>query len=233
MVTEVLKKILSEDLDYQKQPKVQGKNKDREGLIHDLIIKRKSDNTEVLNDLWILNEEFVHFDGCSELEIKQIKSSSGQKLLREISDEEIQKFGIKHNKRPDIFLFPEEGKCVLIELKEPLTDMSDHLQQLPKYCQLIANYSINPINQFYCYLVGEKINPLMDLNEYEENVTGDWVKSDIPIRSIDANRTKIATAQMEVIKLSSLHSRAHRRNQSFAEKLGLPELLNSENKKKK
>jgi len=224
MVASILKKILAKELEYQKQPTDKEKRKDKEGLIHDLILKRKSTDTSVLNDLWILNEEFLHFDGCSDLPLKQVKMSDGKNLLREISEEEIRNLGIKPEKRPDIFLFPNEGKCVLIEFKEPDKDLSDHLQQLPKYCMLIANYSLQKFNKFYCYLIGENINPLIDLNEYDETVTGDWVRHDIPIRSVET-RENLAVLQLEVIKLSSLYDRAHRRNKSFAEKLGLPTLL--------
>jgi hypothetical protein len=227
MVASVLKKILAKELEYQNQLTDKGKRKDKEGLIHDLILKRKSTDTSVLNDLWILNEEFLHFDGCSDLPLKQIKMLDGKNLLREITDEEIRDIGIKSGKRPDIFLFPDEGKCVLIEFKEPDEDLSDHLQQLPKYCMLIANYSLQKFDKFYCYLIGENINPRIDLNEYDETVTGDWVRSNIPIRSVKT-RESLAILQLEVIKLSSLYDRAHRRNKSFAEKLGLPTLLKAE-----
>jgi len=57
------------------------------------------------------------------------------------------------------------------------------------------------------------------------HINGDWVRPNISIVTMDANRNTIANAQIEVIRLSSIHNRAHRRNQSFAEKLGIPELL--------
>lgn len=60
MIVEMLKSIVNNNLEYQSKPKQKGKNKDPEGLIHDLIIKRKSKDTNSLNDLWILNEEFIH-----------------------------------------------------------------------------------------------------------------------------------------------------------------------------
>ncbi|PCI83828.1 MAG: hypothetical protein COB24_14985 [Hyphomicrobiales bacterium] len=225
MVAGVLKKILEEKLDYQTQPRPKGKNRDKEGLVHDLIFKRKSTDSSVLNDLWILNEEFLHFEGCSELEIRQIKDSSGKKLLENIPEGKIEELGLKTDRRPDIFLFAEEGKCVLVELKAPDVDLSDHLNQMTKYCNLIANYS-QKFDRFYCYLIGEKINPSVDLpGDYVETVNGDWLKSDLPIRSFDKNRDIIASSQIEVIQLSSIYSRAHRRNKSFADKLGLPDLL--------
>lgn len=229
MVADILKKILAEELDYQTRPKEQGQQKDKEGLVHDLIFKRKSSDTSVLNDLWILNEEFLHFDGCSELQLDQIKDGNGEKLLTNIPKDIINELDLKTKRRPDIFLFVEEGKCVLIELKAPDVDMSDHLNQMTKYCNLIANYSNRKFNRFYCYLIGEKINPRTDLpGDYEETVNGDWLKADLPIRSFDKNRDTIARSQIEVVLLSSLYTRAHRRNKSFADKLGLPDLLRSQ-----
>ena len=224
MVADILNKILSGELVYQKEP-VKG-SRDKEGLVHDLIFKRKSKNSSALNDLWILNEEFLHFDGCSELRLDQIQDHNGNKLLKSIPKETISNLGVKTDRRPDIFLFAEEGKCVLVELKAPDVDLTDHLNQMTKYCNLIANYSIQKFDRFYCYLIGEKINPSIDLpGDYEETVNGDWLKADLPIKSFDKNRDTIATSQIEVIQLSSIYSRAHRRNKSFADKLGLPDLL--------
>ncbi len=231
MVADVLKKILAEELDYQSQPRMKGQNKDKEGLVHDLILKRKSSDTSVLNDLWILDEEFLHFHGCSDLPLKQIQDSQGNNLLEDIPDEKIMELGLNIDRRPDIFLFVEEGKCVMVELKAPDVDLTDHLNQMTKYCNLIANYSNQKLDRFYCYLIGEKINAAIDLpGDYEETVSGDWLKANTPIKSFDKNRDTIATLQIEVVKLSSLQMRAHLRNQSFAEKLKLPDLLN-ENKK--
>jgi len=226
MVADALKKILAGELDYQTQPRIKGQNKDKEGLVHDLILKRKSSDTSVLNDLWILDEEFLHFHGCSDLPLKQIQDSQGNNLLKDISDEIILEFGLNLDRRPDIFLFAEEGKCVMVELKAPDVDLADHLNQMTKYCNLIANFSNKKLDRFYCYLIGEKINAVIDLpGDYEETVNGDWLRANTPIKSFDKNRDTIATLQIEVVKLSSLQMRAHRRNQSFAEKLKLPDLL--------
>lgn len=225
MVVEALRMILNEELDHQKASQLNETRIEREGIIHDLIFKRRNKSGETLNDLWVLNEDFVHFDACSDLELSKITDSNGVKLFREIPTEIVKELGLRLDKRPDIFLFWEDGKCILVELKQPKTDLSDHLGQLEKYCRLIANYSTSKIDKFFCYLIGENINPLVDLNEYEETANGDWTRPDIKIRSIDKERIPIALAQIEVVKLSAIHKRAHMRNKSFAEKLGLPELL--------
>lgn len=99
MVAEVLRKILAQELDYQSATPAKGKKKDKEGLVHDLIFKRRSKNTDPLNDLWILSEEYVHFDGCSELALNKITDSSGQNLLRHITTQEFYASPDYHNIR--------------------------------------------------------------------------------------------------------------------------------------
>jgi hypothetical protein len=226
MVTNVLKLILGNKLEYQLSSDniLNSTKKDHEGLIHNLIFKKKEQTTAALNDLWILNEEFVHFEGCSELPISQIEIPKYGKLIRSISDVEINSFGLKPNRRPDIFLFPEEGKCVLIELKEPRADLSDHLNQTIKYANLIANFSNIKIDTFYCYLIGENISQIDIPGDFDKSISNDWVrKIPLSIRSVlpENEGQDIAKAQVEIIKLSSIHERAHRRNKSFADRLGI------------
>ncbi len=222
MVAETLKLILAEGLDAQVSS---GKKRgDPEGFVHDLIFKRRKKTNDVTHDLWILNEEFVHFDGQSEVAISQMKLPNGEPFVNMPDKKTIKELGIKLDRRPDVFLFAGEGKCVLIEFKAPKIDLSDHLQQLNKYCTLIANYAAIPIQQFYCYLIGESINPIFDLGDYEETVNGDWLREGIQIRNA-VNRDLIGKASIEVVKLSSIYERAKRRNKSFADKLGLHDLL--------
>ncbi|MBB6521048.1 type I restriction enzyme HsdR N-terminal domain-containing protein [Pseudoteredinibacter isoporae] len=224
MVKDVLKKILDQELIYQKTPVPKGKSKDKEGLIHDLIFKRKKQNQ--LNDLWILDEEFLHFEGCSDVDLDQIALPDGRLLLNEVDPELKSTFGVSLKKRPDIYLFASEGKCLIIEFKSPNVEITDHINQMTKYCTLIANYGVVKTTKFYCYLVGEKFNPHINLDgDYYETVNGDWVRDEKRIMSISNHREPIAFQRLELVQLSSIHERAHRRNMSFAEQLGLPELL--------
>ncbi|MFQ3249087.1 MAG: hypothetical protein ACI9O6_000891 [Glaciecola sp.] len=224
LVASLLDKILKKDLLVQTAPLLDGKKRrDKEGFIHDLIFKRKSESN--LNDLWILDEEFVHFDGCSDAPLNEIKSISGELLLPKIPVEEIKKRQLKITKRPDVFLFAEEGKCVLIEFKSADVDLSDYLQQTEKYCTLIANYSVEKIEKFYCYLIGETINAIDVPADYERTVNNTWIREKIRIVDQTEMRSVIAYSQQEILKLSDIVSRAHRRNKSFAEKLGVDVLL--------
>lgn len=226
MVVRILEKILSEDLEYQKAPKIKGKNKDKEGLVHDLVFKRKSTSTKTVNDLWILSEEFLHFEGCSDVRMDKIVDPDGNQLLREIPENIIKELGLSPDGRPDIYLNPGEEKCLIVEFKEPGVDLSDYLNQMTKYCMLIANYGLKKITSFYCYLIGENISPYAGLDgDYKKTINGDWIRPNITIPEMNENRNPIGNAQIEIIKLSSIAERAHRRNLSFADKLGVSELL--------
>lgn len=225
MVTKILELILSNSLTEQNIEKGKGERTDKEGLIHDLIFLRKSQQNASLNDLWVLNEEFMHFDGCSEIPLNQIQNSRGEKLLKDFNNEaEIRaKFGIRDIRRPDIFLFAEEGKCVLIEFKSADTDLSNHLNQLVRYANLIANSSTTKIDQFFCYLISEKIDRVDLPSGFDKSVLGDFVRPYLAIKSVEEGKEDfvIASIHQEIIKLSSLHNRASIRNKSFADKLGI------------
>lgn len=229
MVAELLNAIISMNLNVQTDNDDSGKRKDKEGLVHDLIFKRNT-NTAALNDLWILNEEFLHFEGTSDIALNKIKDDSGKNLLRDVPKEEIDSLGLRLGQKPDIYLFLEEGKCVIVELKAPDVDVSNYLNQMPKYCSLIANYSTTPITGFFCYLIGEAFNPVTDLNDYDETVTGDYIRRNVPVRSVSDRSKIIANQQIEIIKLSSLYERATRRNKSFADKLGVRDMFEQSEK---
>lgn len=228
MVTKVLGKILDKKLNVQKDwtnAKEKGEKirADHEGLIHNLVFRKKSKASDGLNELWILNEEFIHFNGCSELPIEQIADCNGNKLIKDGSDELVKRFGTRTTKRPDVFLYLEEGKCILIEFKAPEVNVSEHLDQLRKYCTLIANCGTSQIDTFYCYLIGENIDPIDLPGDYLPSIYGGRVKPHTPINSVKPGEEliRIANAYTEVLKLSSMYERALKRNQSFAEKLGI------------
>jgi hypothetical protein len=230
MVVELLKLALNNDLAIQKEwaeKKAKGepeKRTDKEGIIHDMIFKRRMKG--VPNDLWILNEEFVHFDGCSELELNKL-DIDGEKLLRADVDIEaaLASVGIEKGSalewRPDIFLYPEEGKCILVEFKAPDVELSKHCDQIQKYAKIIANYSTRKFTQFYGFLIGEQINQLAVPDRYRKVPYGNyWVYPSEPVNDIATGLPR-ADLYQEIMPLSEIAKRAEIRNKSFAEKLGI------------
>ena len=230
MVVDLLKLALSNDLAIQKQrleEKAKGNTVrlDNEGIIHDIIFKRRTKG--VPNDLWILNEEFVHFDGCSDTELENLEVN-GEKVLIDSADIKATLMSMNINRdtylrqRPDIFIFPEEGKCVLVELKAPEVEISSYTDQMQKYARIIANFSRKPFHQFYCFLIGETIDRLNIPDRYTRATHGNyWFYPSEPIKALDESEKILASLYQEIIPLSEIANRAEIRNKSFAQKLGL------------
>lgn len=232
MVVRILDYALKNELEVQKEwnaPHQDNASKrEKEGIFHDLIFKRRM--TGIPNDLWILNEEFVHFDGFSDTPLEDLKIE-GEKLLQDNINiySALASVGISKEtylkQRPDIFLFPEEGKCVLVEFKNPEVDLSEHTTQIPRYAKLIANYSRKPkwFTHFFGFLIGEKIDPInLDTASWRKVPFGNYrINSSQVITSIDELETPIANLYQEMIPFSEIAKRARLRNKSFAEKLGI------------
>lgn len=228
IVVDLLKLALANELAIQKEwaeKKAIGEKITRvgnEGIIHDLIFKRRMKG--VPNDLWILNEEFVHFDGYSDIALNKLEIN-GEKLLQPDVDIDnvLKMIGIELNSelgwRPDIFLYPEEGKCILVEIKAPEVEVTDHCNQIPKYAKIIANYSTKRFTQFFGFLIGEKISQLAMPGRYIKAPYGNyWVCANEPINDVETGG-QIASIYQEIIPLSEIAKRAEIRNKSFAEKL--------------
>ena len=127
-------------------------------------------------------------------------------------------------KKPAICLFPEEGKCVIIEFKSPDVDVSQFLNQIPIYVRLLATFTQPKFkfDTFYAYLVGENIDD-MYLNDFKRTVfPGVWTSDRKEVRGIDPNPGEIkGYLQQEVLTWSALAERAKARNRNFAEILGI------------
>jgi hypothetical protein len=199
-----------------------------ESMLHDLIFQQSTDDPENSN-LWFINEEFIYFKGYSNIKLSSIKIDDEFIFRDKFSEEEERYLNSLGKKRllskPDILLFPDEGKCIIIEFKAPGVDVSDHLVQINKYAGLIANYTKEKfrINTFYGYLIGEAI----EQKEIINTGTGNWVKSPHfdylfrPSQDIydDVTLIPIASLYTEIIKYSTLLARANKRNEIFINKL--------------
>ena len=96
----------------------------------------------------MIKSQYLLFNGCSEKQLDKIEVN-GVKLLKENLTDEERAFKIRHNmdggeidtgiRRPDILLYPEEGKCIIIEFKAPDVEVSMYLSQINKYAMMINN----------------------------------------------------------------------------------------------
>lgn len=224
LVLELFQKILDKELQ-----KLKNGGRIDEDIMHNLIFQQSSTDSEN-SDLWLLAEESIYFKGFSESKLKNIKLN-GKKIFKEKFTEEEERYlkslgEDRLTKRPDILLFPEEGKCIIIEFKAPDVNASEHLSQIDFYANLIRNYTIDEvqITTFYGYLIGESIEDRDvrgRVSRFEHSYhLGYWFRPSENVVAYDDNR-KDGNIYTEVIKFSTLLQRAKLRNKIFIDKLGL------------
>lgn len=222
-VLKILELILEKKLLVQENNK---KHMEKERLIHDLLFKKHTTNTYDSN-LWILNEDFIHFQGVSESELRNAEYG-GEKIIREdLTAEEIAKLKSYNRdqlaKRTDILLFPQEHKCIIIELKSTEADVTKYLLQIVDYAGLIRQYTKEKfeITNFYGYLIGESFDFDAIVNAWPEFIESpylDYVY--IPDQKINGGKYRTrGTMYFEVLKYSSLLERAKIRNSVFFDKI--------------
>lgn len=221
LVLELLDKILARQLQVQQQ-----KENYDEALIHNLLFQQGSTDTEN-SDLWIINEDFIYFKGSSEKQLSKLQINN-QKVFKDRFSEEEERYlnSLGENrkiKRPDVLLFPEEGKCIIIEFKAPDVNVADHLTQIDKYANLILNYSEDKfkITTFYGYLLGESIEPRDvqgNVSTFEQSYQFDYLFRP-SAKVVGFDDRKDGSIYTEVIKYSTLLLRAKQRNKIFLDKL--------------
>lgn len=223
LVLDLFDKILAKKLTIQTTQKG---SKFNESLIHNLLFQQQSTDSEN-SDLWILNEDFIYFKGSSEKQLSKVKIN-GELLFKEIftakEEEYLSSLGENRKiKRPDVLLFPEEGKCLILEFKSTDVNVSEHLTQIDMYANLIRNYTQDKfqIKTFYGYLLGEAIEPrdvLGRVSSYEHSYQFDYLfRPSQKVIGFD-DRTD-GSIYSEVIKYSTLLERAKKRNQIFINKI--------------
>ncbi len=224
LVLELMQRILDKSLSCFENST--DKHKDIESYLHNLIFpKRSTDPLE--SNLWMINDDFIHYKGFSEHRLIDIQINGERFFRDDLTEEEIENlnsFGQKRlEKRPDILLFPTEHKCVIIELKTPDKDVSSYISQVIKYASLIRQYCKDKfeIVSFYGYLIGDNFSfdDIINANPYfEKAYTLDYVYNpNQPINGGDA-RSK-GHMYIEVIEYSTLLRRAQMRNKIFIDKI--------------
>ena len=225
LVLELFRKILDYGTNVQrliKDSKKSGKNdklRDKsEHLLHNLIFKRGSVDTKN-SDLWLIDDEYMYFSGVSEQKLEDLEIN-GNKVFNEGIDEKYKELlGSRGQQRACILLFPEEGKCIILELKAPNKKIKEYVGQAEIYAMILANY-VKPefkLQNFYIYLFSNNINYLdipqgmrfermMNLNSYYSPTS--------EIKDLEGSHT-IAWAYKEIISYDDLYKRASMRNKKF------------------
>lgn len=221
LVLDLLDKILKRQLQVQQQ-----KGNYDESLIHNLLFQKSATNAES-SDLWIINEDFIYFKGSSEKQLCKLEIND-QKVFKDVFSKEEERYltSLGENrkiKRPDVLLFPEEGKCIIIEFKAPSVNVADHLTQIDKYANLILNYSEDnfKITTFYGYLLGESIDTRDvrgAVSTFEQSYQFDYLFRP-SAKVVGFDERKDGSIYTEVIKYSTLLKRAKQRNKIFIDKL--------------
>ena len=221
----ILEFILKKQLEAQVSHGI-NKQKNREKIIHDLLFKQHTTNT-LESNLWILNEDFIHYNGISECALRDIKINGEPFLREDLTEQEIEKLKSYHRdqlgKRTDVLLFPEEHKCIIVELKSATADVTKFLNQVVDYAGLIRQYSKEKyeISQFYAYLIGESFDFDAVVNENPYFIQSPYLDY-VYIQDQKVNGGKYrpkGTMYVEVLKYSSLLERAKIRNSIFLDKL--------------
>lgn len=228
LVLELFEKTLENQLLIQQSIKDNKERNMDEKLLHNLIFQQSSSDPDK-SDLWLISEDFIYFRGTSESKLGDIELD-GTKILKEDNElKDNEKDYIKslnedrYANKTDVLLFPNEGKCIIIEFKNPKVNTSKHLTQIDNYASLIWNFTKKEfqINAFYGYLIGEKIEPKevrMHDARFEESYHFNYLfRPSKPIAGIFRNGD--ANLYTEVITYSMLLKRAKNRNAIFIDKL--------------
>lgn len=223
LLDDILKKRL-----YVQHNQKKKKKANTETLLHQLLFPKKSDNP-LNSNLWIINEDYIHYKGLSEYELDKVHYDGKTILRDDLSEEELERlneYRIQFDKRPDILLFPQERKCVIIELKSTGVDISKHINQVKIYAALLREYAKDEflIDEFYCYLIGEDFT-FDEVQRAESKFNPDFTNSYLWYE--DANgvyggekRTK-AKIRYEIYKYSTLLKKADLRNKIFTDKISV------------
>lgn len=223
MVIELMDKILNRMLLCQDESK---RNVD-EKLLHNLIFKQHSNNP-LTSDLWLINEEYMYFKGTSESMLSKVELE-GIRIFRDDFKEEEQRYlsSLGENRkrmRMDVLLFPSEGKCVILEFKNPNVNLSNCLEQITKYAYFLRNFTKPEYKflTFYGYLIGEGLEK-RDVRaadgDFKTAPNLDYLFRPMKIIPDQSGGNQDGSLYMEVIQFSVLKQRAELRNRAFIDLL--------------
>lgn len=235
LVLSLMEQAINERLKIQLKEKTgkksgkKGNSKSQpEAILHNILFPKHS-SSPIESNLWMLNDEYIHFEGLSETELNDV-IIGGKKLFKENLSSEEEAYKLRNQgtldvgmRRPDVLLFPEEGRCIIIEFKAPGVDVSKHLHQINQYASLIHNLSDESFkfNSFYGYLIGENadIYSVIDSDgDFQFSQSLGYIVR--PHKGIpDLFGRGAASLYTEIIKFSDLLKRAKLRNKIFTDSI--------------
>lgn len=202
----------------------------KEANFHNLFLTKGENNTYDNSNLWMLSEDFIYYSGKSEEQLCNFKLHDENVFNSEFSTEEeryLLSLGENRKiKRPDILLFPQENKCIIIEFKNVEVNVSDHLNQINKYAYFLRNFTNEKFQfkQFYGYLIGEPIEcedvraADSDFKSFHDGKGMFRPKKNVVCKN---NQNADGELYMEVLPYTELLEKATLRNRIFIEKLGI------------
>jgi hypothetical protein len=199
-------------------------NRQNEVFFHNLLMPKGSKKTKDSN-LWLIDDMFLYFEGASEVAIENIEIN-GIRIIRPLTKSEedmLNEFNKKRlSRRIDLLFFPEEKKCIIMELKDPKVGLDENIFQMDKYAKLLANF-VKPefsIESFFTYLITDNFNKYDKPGNGYRKIYGidGFVRASVNITSYENDNT-IADQYSEVIRYTDIHKRASSRNRIYFEKL--------------
>ena len=225
VILDLMQKTLDKQLDCQ-QKNSKGKKINHESFLHNILFSQHSDDP-LDSNLWMINDDFIHYKGISESELRNIKVENELFFREDLTKEELEELTAynrdKLGNRPDILLFPKEHKCIIIELKSMDADVSKFVSQVSQYAGLIRQYAKDrfEITTFYAYLIGESftLNEVKRANPFfKKAYYFDYLFC--PNYPVDGGENRRdGEMYIEVIKYSTLLERAVFRNKIFTNKI--------------
>ena len=198
-----------------------------ERLIHSVFFPMGRDSSNVKDhDIWLLSEEYCYYNYiASDIALSSIKWDGGEAVFEDDIDERMaaileKRADDNHRKRPDIALFHEEGSAIIIEFKSPGVELDDHTGDLNEYAHLLAAKSKGRIKRFYCYLIGDAVNPLRLASGWQQLPSGSgWFSADT-LRDPETGISRGA-AHFEILFYDHVIRRAQERIGVYKEKLNV------------
>ncbi len=210
-----------------------------ESLIHNILFPQaKNSNTanEGDNDLWMINEDYGYYNVISHESLASyICPKTNKKLLSNdfessFSDNPILKEHFSNGRKPDLAVFYDNESIVIIELKKPNEKLSEGINQVITYAQIIAskmNKNENskiPYDKFYLYVIGSKNMLLTAGNPYISRPLADGEGFFAPgekLMDLEAKNDTGATYYLEICSYERIVNQLSIRNKRYRKILGV------------